>query len=278
MTARPLAKVGGRVAADYFMRNAFEDISFRKDAYMRKKIDFKSEDGAALVLEAVIVYPIALVAVMFLILWGVTYLQRGYLQYCSSQLSGYIAKTIVYPGYEKIDAPFYTTNSSTILQSVNNAMDVHNPYRYLLGLDDEIENIIKKSKTEMTDNYIPDKGFLRAAEGLGVKIPDDLKGFDYQSPKKNGYTCAISAKSGFARVYIAQNYVFADFLRMIGLGGRKMTIYGDSLQYMSDSVELVRVTDWALDTVETILDKTGLGGYVDKIKSAIDKIMNIGNS
>jgi len=244
---------------------------------MKKKIDFKSEDGAALVLEAVIVYPIALVAVMFLILWGVTFLQRGYLQYCSSQLSSYIAKTIVYPGYEKIDAPFYETSSSTILSAVNSAMEVHNPYRYLFGLDGEIKTIIEKSKTEMTDNYMPDKGFIRAAEGLGVKIPDDLKGYDYQSPKKNGYTCAISAKSGFARVYIGQNYVFADFLRMLGLGGKKMVIYGDSLQYMSDSVELVRVTDWAFDTVEMILEKTGLDQKLNQIKAAIDKITHIGN-
>lgn len=241
-----------------------------------KKIDFKSEGGAALVLEAVIVYPIALVAVMFLILWGVTFLQRGYLQYTASQLSGYIARTIVYPGYEKIDLPFYETRTVSQLDGVNQAMEVHNPYRYFFGLDGEIKTIIKTSRQELVDNRMTGAGFLKAKEGDVVNVPEDMDKADYvyQSPKRNGYVCAISAKSGFARVYIAQNYIFADFLRMIGLGGAKLTIYGDSLHYMSDSVEIVRVTDWAYDTVNMLLSGTGFD--LDEIGKLINEFTGMG--
>ena len=239
-----------------------------------KKIDFKSEGGAALVLEAVIVYPIALVAIAFLILWGMTFLQRGYLQYTASQLSGYIARTIVYPGYEKIDLPFYDTRTVSQLDGVNQAMEVHNPYRYFFGLDGEVKNIINTSRQEMVENRMPGAGFLKAREGDTVHVPDDMNDADivYQSPRRNGYVCAISAKSGFARVYLAQNYIFADFLRMIGLGGAKLTIYGDSLQYMSDSVEIVRVTDWAYDTINMLLDRAGIDFNLEKIGSTLKKI------
>ena len=239
---------------------------------MRKRIDFKSEDGAALVLEAVIVYPIALVAVMFLIMWGLTYLQQGYLQYQASSLSNYIARCTVYPGYEKIDAPFYEARQTTILQSINSAMEVHNPYRYFGGLDEDITKIVEESKTKMVDEFIPSKGFLKAAEDHDIPVPDDLKGMEVQSTGKRGYTCAIVAGTGFSRVYIAQNYIFADFFRMIGLGGKKMVIYGDSMQYIGDSVEVVRVTDFAFDAIEWVIGLFGsdADATLKKIRSVID--------
>ncbi|MGN1120288.1 MAG: hypothetical protein ACI4Q4_08005 [Oscillospiraceae bacterium] len=240
---------------------------------MKKKIDFKSESGAALVLEATIVYPIVLVAVMFLILWGLTYAQQGYMQYLSSSLSSYLVKSITYPGYDKLEAPFYTTNTKSQLASVNEAMEVHNPYRYLLGMDSEVDDIVEATKTQMVDNYLPDSGFLKAAKGQNVRVPDELRGMDYQSSSKNGYTCAICAKNGFARVYIAQNYVFADFTRMIGLGGKTMVISGDSLQYMSDSVEIVRLTDFAYDSVNLLLEHFGSSFNLDQIRATIDKMM-----
>lgn len=245
---------------------------------MKKLVDFKSEGGAALVLEAVIVYPIALVAVMFLVLWGFTFMQRGYLQYCSSQLSSYIAKMVIYPGYENIDVPFYSTDTVSQLEGVNKAMDEHRPYRYFFGLDKDIKEVIDQSRKKMVDEVMPGSGFLKAAEGSAVSVPDDISGADvvYQSPKKNGYVCAIDAKSGFARVYLGQNYIFADFLRMIGLGGAKLTIYGDSLQYMSDSVELVRITDWAYETINKVLKKAGVNFNLDKIKETLDKITKMG--
>lgn len=245
---------------------------------MKKLVDFKSEGGAALVLEAVIVYPIALVAVIFLILWGFTFMQRGYLQYCSSQLSSYIAKMVIYPGYENIDLPFYSTETVSQLDGVNKAMGEHRPYRYFFGLDKDIKDVIEQSRKKMVDEVLPGSGFLKAEEGFDVELPDDLKGAGivYQSPKKNGYVCAIDARSGFARVYLGQNYIFADFLRMIGLGGAKLTIYGDSLQYMSDSVELVRVTDWAYETINKVLEKAGINFNLDKIGEMVNKISNMG--
>lgn len=240
---------------------------------MKKKIDFRSESGAALVLEAVIVYPIALVAVMFLILWGFTFLQRGYLQYCASQLSSYIAKVVVYPGYENIDVPFYSTETVSQLEGVNKAMDIHRPYRYFFGLDSEIKDIIKQSRETMVNQTLPGSGFLRADSGTEVYVPDDFDAdYIYQSSQKNGYVCAISSKSGFARVYLAQNYVFADFLRILGIGGKRTTVYGDSLQYMSDSVEIVRITDWAYETINEVLNKVGIDFNLDKIKETLNKI------
>ena len=235
---------------------------------MKKKFDFKSEDGAAEVLEAVIIYPIVLVAVIFLILWGFTYVQRGYLQYASSQLSGYLSKVAAYPGYDMIEVPFYKTQDKTQLDAVNSAMKVHNPYRYFFGLDKNMKEITEACRTNMADDFIQNRGFLKANEGE-VPVPSDFTGSAYQSKGKKGYVCAINTKTGFARVYIAQNYIFADFFSLIGLGGRKMTLYGDSLQYLGDSVEVVRVTDFACDTINYVLESTGIKGKIDKIQDTI---------
>lgn len=249
---------------------------------MKRRIDFKSESGAALVLEATIVYPIALCAVMFLIIWGFTFVQRGYLQYSASELSSYIAKTIAYPGYQYIDAPFYKAGDSqkTVLEGMNEAMNVHNPYRYIFGFDKEVKDIIDKSAKAMVTDKLPDSGYLKADKGEEVYIPEDMENakYIYQSPEKNGYVCAISASKGFARVYLAQNYVFSDLFRTLGLGGRRMTIYGDSLVYINDSVELIRITDWAYDTVDMVLSKTGADFSLDKIKTVLNKITNMGDS
>lgn len=246
---------------------------------MKKRIDLKNESGAALVLEATIIYPIVLISVLFLIIWGLTFIQRGYLQYSASQLSTYIAKTIVYPGYQYIDLPFYSDKEVSQLDGVNAAMDVHHPYRYFFGLDSDIKEIMDESTKKMVEVKLPHSGFMKAKGGSSVIIPDDVSEFDYvfQSSDKNGYVCAITAKKGFARVYLGQNYVFSDFFRMIGLGGRKMTIYGDSLVYMSDSVEILRTTDWAYETANMLLEKAGIDFSLDKIKQTLDKITHMGD-
>ena len=211
-----------------------------------KKIDLRSEKGAALVLEATIVYPIVLVVVFFMLIWGLTFVQKAYLNHCSYQIADYISKCILYPGYEKLVDPFYEKPSDTgELIRVNDAMKVHIPYRYLFGMSSEVGSIINDSKTAVT-SYLPSHGYMKATSGT-VKAPSGYSA--EQISTVDGYTCAIKASSSSVTVYIGQRYVFSDMFRMIGLGGRNYDITVQNSAFINDSVEIIRVTDMVYDTV-----------------------------
>ena len=92
--------------------------------------------------------------------------------------------------------------------------------------------------------------------------------------EQNGRSCYISATTSRVSVYLGQYYVFADFFRMIGVGGKRMTITGECTTYVCDTVELVRITDMAFDVVNFVAGKLGLD--LDKITDAIQKVT--GNS
>lgn len=244
---------------------------------MKKLIkELRSEKGAASVLEATIVLPVAFIAVTLFIFLGFTYVQRAYLQYHASKLSGYISKSILYPGYQYIQRPFYTAsgnNNGVTLDDVNKAMKSSDPYRYLAGLfkpeykikDADGRNIVKTSADAMVTDYLTKHGFLKASGG-DPKAPN---GYQYTG-NDNGFICAISADTSKVSVYIAQNYMFASFFRMIGMGSKYTTISGQCTSFITDSVEFVRNTDMVFDAANILAEKLGID--VNKIKETIGNI------
>lgn len=244
---------------------------------MKKLIkELRSEKGAASVLEAAIVLPVAFIVVILFVFLGFTYVQRAYLQYHASKLSEYISKSILYPGYQYIQHPFYTSsgnNNGVKLDDVNKAMKNNDPYRYLAGLfkseykikDVDGRNIVETSADKMVKEYLTKHGFLKASGG-DLKEPN---GYTH-SANDNGFICAISADTSKVSVYIAQNYMFSSFFRMIGMGNKYTTISGQCTSFISDSVEFVRNTDMAFDAANILAEKLGID--VKKIKETIGKI------
>lgn len=248
---------------------------------MKKIIcEFRSEKGAASVLEATIIFPIVFIAVIFLIFLGFTYAQRAYLQYHASQLSEYISKAILYPGYQYLEKPFYSNNANSgevTLEDVNNAMKHNDPYRYFQGLfisqykisDVENRDIVETAADKMVGEYLTKHGFLKPSNGsLSKPEKDSFKNANEKTA--NGFICAISADTSRVSVYIAQNYIFASFFRLIGMGEKYMVISGESTSFINDSVEFVRNTDMIFDAANFLAQKMGID--VDKIKEVIQKI------
>ncbi len=247
---------------------------------MKKIARFRSEDGAASILEATIVFPLVFLVVIFLVLMGFTYAQKGFMTYHSSSLASYIAKVICYPGYNYLEAPFYDAEDTTVtLDDIRSAMEAQAPYRYMFGLfgteyaaaeDVDGSDLIEKCAMQMAQDYLKTHGFLKSSGGT-VDIPS---GIDFRSEKNNGgYACAISANTSRVVVYLGQNYVFGNFLRMIGVGGQKMTIFSRTTAFVSDSLEIVRMTDFAFDMVDFVMDKLGIDtSGIDKMKEMISKV------
>lgn len=242
--------------------------------------ELRSEKGAASVLEATIVLPVVFLCVLLLVFLGFTYAQKAFLQYHAARLSAYISKTIVYPGYQNIQKPFYSGSGSSAnvtLQDVNAAMRSKDPYRYLKGLfkteyvsmDADGRKITETAADKMVSEYLMSHGFLKA-DGGSLKKPDTDKFKNAKEKSANGFICAISADTSKVSVYIAQNYMFASFFRMIGMGDKYTTISGQSTAFVNDSVEFVRNTDMVFEAANLLAQKLGID--VEKIKDVIGKI------
>lgn len=268
-----------------------------------KKLNLKirSEEGAASVLEAIIVYPIVFIVVALLLILGFTYVQEGYLNYEAQSLSDYIVKTISYPGYANIEKPKYEKNNGAItIGDINAAMGAQAPYRYLFGFfnsnsgikDNNGDNLALKYVNYMADDYLSKHGFLKGVSGeidffdaydkvqkrrtrvdsegnvigsVEFLTPDYLKEND-----SSGYLCAINASTSQVEVYMAQNYVFSKMFNMIRLGNKKMYITATGMSAVSDSLELVKTTDMATDMATFLAKK--LGFDMSKIKTLKDII------
>ena len=246
-----------------------------------KKINLRSEEGAATVLEAMIVYPIVLLAVVFLVFMGFINVQKGFMQHCADELSTYIAKVIRYPGYDKLQNSFMDEDNSPItIAEMNTAAKQIEPYRYLFNLGKDYSQSGSSSSDVIPDNakkivvdYLKKHGFLKAEPGTAPQPKTNL-GSKAVSEQSGGRRCTISANTSRVVVYLGQNFIFADFFRMIGIGGKKVAITGQSTAYVCDSVEIMRVTDCAFDAANFLLGKLGVD--LSNVKEALAKFT--GNS
>ncbi len=251
---------------------------------MKNKFDIRSEDGAAYVLEAIIIFPLVFLVVIFLVFVGFTYVQQGFLNYHSSEMAAYLAKNICYPGYDYIDEPIYDSGKGkeVTLDNMNKAANAGAPYRYLFGLfgseyksaEDNNGDIMPQYAKHMAETYLQNHGFLKSSGG-SVDLPSGVKFDKNRTFSSNGYICAVSANTSRVVVYMAQNFVFADFFRMIGIGGKKMVISSQSTSYVTDSLEIVKLTDMAFDVTNFVLGKLGIDtSKLDKIGEMIKKVTN----
>lgn len=235
---------------------------------------FSSESGAAEILEATIIFPVVFLCVIFLVFSGFTFVQKAVLQSTADRLSEYIARCIAYPGYDEIIDPFYEPEKSTdLLTRINTAMESSDPYRYvagIFGLYSETKNMSESATKGMLNNgYLKSVSFLKPS-ATDVDYPSELSSM--KPEVKDGYVCAISADTSRITVYVGQNFIFADFFKMIGLNGKKQMIYGKSTSNVSDVPEMVRLVDFSVDTVEDIVTQLGGAEIIEKIKKAIKTI------
>lgn len=249
---------------------------------MKKFIEeFRSEKGAASVLEATIVFPLVFLVVVFLVFLGFTYAQQGLLQYNASRLASYIAKTIQYPGYDKIEEPFFDRTEIRVLtlEEFDAAMKQNDPYRYLKGLfvqdyclkKEEYERLSKNAVEKMAPDYLSKHGILKPGNVSPAEPSEELFPEKKSDKNKSGGTiCVISADTSKVRVYLAQTFTFANFFRMIGVGGKVTNISGQSTAFINDSTEFVRNVDMVFDATNFLAKKLDID--VSKITETIKKL------
>lgn len=246
---------------------------------MRNSISNKrSEEGAANIVEVIIVYPIVFIVVAFLLILGFTYVQRGYLNYQSQKLSDYIAKVVIYPGYANIERPYYAGTADTItIGDLNAAMAKQAPYRYLFGVsgsDTEVQDqngddLAKQYARYMANVYLSEHGYLKSYGG-DIDVSDKFDSKYTVVNSEDGYACAIRATTSQVEVYLAQNYIFAKFFSMIKLGGEKIVISASGISAVSDSLEIVKTMDMSVDMITFLAKK--LGFDIEKLKKAKELI------
>ena len=242
---------------------------------MKEKL--KSEAGAANIIEAIIILPVVFLCVFFLLFSGLTFVQRAILQSNADRLAQYISKCISYPGYSEIIDPFYgEKKEATMSDRITAAMEISDPYRYMLGwlgLNGTAKEMPEKATTEMIDNgYLKSVSFIVPKDDT-VIYPAELE--NMYNDTGDGYICAITANTSTVTVYLGQNYVFAEFFRMIGMGGKRQMLFGKSTSNVTDVPEMVRLVDFSFETIESMI--TTFGGengvdFVQKVKDTIKKI------
>lgn len=246
---------------------------------MKKSIlKIRSEEGAANMIEVIIVYPIVFIAVAFLLILGFTYVQTGFLNYESQRLSDYIAKVVLYPGYTNIERPIYANTNDTItIGDLNAAMEKEAPYRYILGIfgsetgikDQNGDDLAAQYAQYMANEYLSEHGYLKSYSG-DIDVSDKFDSDHTVINSKDGYACAIRATTSQVEVYLAQNYVFAKFFSMISLGNVKTVVSAKGSSAVSDSLEIIKTTDMGIDMVTFLAEK--LGFDMDNIKTLKDII------
>lgn len=231
-----------------------------------------SESGAASLIEAIIIFPIVFLCVVFLIFSGFTFVQRAVLQSTADRISQYISKCIAYPGYGEIIDPFYGVppgqtldKGRTLDDRIAAAMKESDPYRYVagfFGLNSDTKDVPAAAEAALLDGkYLESISFLQPDGATPL-----IAGMDPES----GYICVISADTSNVTVYLGQYYIFADFFRMIGMNGKKQILSGKSTSNVADVPEMIRLVDFSFDTVEDII--LAVGG--DKGAALIEKIKN----
>ena len=178
-------------------------------------------------------------------------------------MADYYAKVVQYPGYQYIEAPLTVgKHTDGELDRVNKAMEVHNPYRYLFGLfnsvDDGIGTTVVNDVTGMVNTYLPSHSFLKADKRSTPDLPDGFRPLsDKASPSANGYICAVSISNSHVKVFVGQRYIFSRMFNMIGMGNKYTNITATATMFTNDSTEFIRNCDFIFSTVDMIIEKTG---------------------
>lgn len=242
-----------------------------------KKI--RSEEGDSNVIEAVIVYPLVMLVVIFLVLLGYIYGQEGYLNYVSQKMATYLSKAVVLPGYQYLEKPIYfNSTSQASIGDINKAMESNAPYRYLLGIfsDPTIEDsngndVSQKTANELADNYLKSHGLLKAAPGEIHRTSKLAKGTKERT-NADGYYCSIKVDTSAVTVTLAQNFIFSKMFSMIGIGGKDMIISATSYAAVSDPLEVVKVSDMTVDLLTFLAKKLGIDtSKIKTLKSIIEQ-------
>lgn len=219
---------------------------------MRKSDFLKDESGAVQIIEAAVIYPIVITAVLAMLWLGMYVLESALVSDRAKAAADMAAKTLVFSGCDELgdiysSCGFKISDEHPDVKAVERAYDRNNPYRYFItGKADE-------RFSSLTEEY---------ASGLLFPTSD--------------VTCTINVKRRMfdrevevtAEKYISVPGVF----RLIGLD-EHMKISASASAVTSDPAEFIRNTDLAVNAADILGDMTGAGEKISDIRSRLSGIL-----
>lgn len=233
----------------------------------------RNEDGASTLIEATIIYPIVFMSLFLLVYAGLYILQTMTLSSYAQKVAMLAAREVAYPGYLKL-------SDTNVYKSAAVEADYGEDFRILNTTISGAKVKIKCTfdtgsvKTDAYRYWKSDPLSDSAKETLcGILVGDGrTKGLaTSQTLIGTGavnarVTCDNNIVSQNVEVTLEQELVDFSVLHYFGLEVPKAKAVAKAT--VSDSDELVRNTDFIVDTLEVLADKLGID--VSKIRDTID--------
>lgn len=232
---------------------------------MIKVKDFiRKEDGAAELIEAVIIYPVVFLCIAFMLYVGLYILQNITLQTYARKTAMLAAREIVCPGYIDMFAKEeYKAYSDASVEGVENLVEYINinkdprntdirPYRYMFSSDpisghtDGLETILK--------NMVENNSIIGAKKDVSVEVKS-----------KNYFVVQ------YVDVSVEQELFDFPVLEYFGIENPKISAKVEASA--NDTDEFIRNVDFVADTLEYFAKKLGIDvkGIRDKIEEVKKK-------
>ncbi len=229
----------------------------------------KNEDGVATLIEASIYLPVAIMIVFFLIYMGLYILQSMTLASYAQKVAFLAAREVACPGYSTLlnEARYETSASEADFRLVqqngeredgkyNGKITIDNKvascqvaaYRY--WSKDPLKN--KSYYEEVLEKLVRQNSIINAGEGNSVNVT---------------IRCDNKFISQYIYVDVEQQLMRFPVLDFFNI--KNPSIKASAVAVVNDTDELVRNTDFAVDSIEALAEYIGID--VTKIKSTLDE-------
>lgn len=231
---------------------------------MIKVKDFlKKEDGAAELIEAVIIYPVVFLCIAFLIYFGLYLLQNITLQTYARKTAMLAARELACPGYIDMfagDKNEYSAYSDASVEGADNLLesikinsnpkntDVK-PYRYMFSSDPISGHT--KGLEKILKNMVENNSIIGAKKNVSVEVKS-----------KNYFVVQ------YVDVSVEQELLDFPVLEYFGIENPKVSVTVEASA--NDTDEFIRNVDFVTDTLEYFAKKIGID--VNGIRDKIDEV------
>ena len=236
----------------------------------RIKQFWKSEKGDAEVIEAAILYPIAFMIIFLLIYIGLYILQMMTLSAYAQKVAFLAAREVSSPGYSALlNASHYSTSAAEADFNINSSDENKGSYKGKINIDNKVENVKTKAYRywgnclteddskyyrEVLQNLVKSNSIINAGEGNSVNVKIEPKNYFI---------------SQFIDVEVEQTLMEFPVLEFFGI--KNPTISASATATVSDTDELVRNTDFAVDSLKALARHMGID--TSKVKGKVVEVL-----
>ncbi|MBR6274968.1 MAG: pilus assembly protein [Lachnospiraceae bacterium] len=228
----------------------------------------KDEQGAFSLIEAVIIYPVIFMLIFFLIYIGLYIIQLSTLSAYAQKVAVLTAREVSFPGYRDIlTNDRYAT--SAVEADFGEAEEGKNPFEGRVNIDNRVNHVRTRAYRYW---YNPlnssEKQYYEEMLTKLVRRNSILNG------KKEGIKVSIKCENyvvtQFIDVKVEQELFDFPVLKYFGIKNPKPS--ASAKAPVCDTDELVRNTDFIIDSLEILANKLGID--TTKIKSTVKSCLN----